>query len=67
MEGMVSYTQAAVERALIEQQIGQLDQQIANLLREHQDAVQRPAEVPGLGVDSAQQIITRIDVFAAMP
>ena len=67
MEGMVSYTQAAVERALIEQQIGHLDQQIANLLREHQDAVQRPAEVPGLGVDSAQQIITRIDVFAAMP
>jgi transposase len=34
---------------LIEQQIGQLDQQIASLLREHQDAVQRLAEIPGLG------------------
>ena len=33
---------------LIEQQIGQLDQEIASLLRQHQDAVQRLAEVPGL-------------------
>ena len=31
---------------LIEQQIGQLDQEIASLLREHQDAVQRLVEVP---------------------
>jgi transposase len=44
---------------LIEQQIGQLDQQIASLLREHQDAVQRLAEVPGLGVDSAQQALPK--------
>jgi transposase len=50
---------------LIEQQIGQLDQQIANLLREHQDAVQRLAEVPGLGVDSAQQIIAEVGAKAA--
>src|SRR5262249_11504244 len=41
----------------LEQQIGQLDQELAGLLRQHQDAVQRLAEVPGLGVDSAQQII----------
>jgi len=41
----------------LEQQIDQLDQELANLLRPHQDAVQRLAEVPGLGVDSAQQII----------
>jgi len=50
---------------LIEQQIGQLDQEIANLLREHQDAVQRLAEVPGLGVDSAQQIIDEVGAKAA--
>src|SRR5207244_9417901 len=49
----------------IEQQIGQLDQQIASLLREHQDAVQRLAEVPGLGVDSAQQIIAEVGAKAA--
>ena len=41
----------------LEQQIAQLDQELATLLHPHQDAVQRLAEVPGLGVDSAQQII----------
>src|SRR3989440_2755710 len=41
----------------LEQQIGQLDQELATLLHPHQDAVQRLAEVPGLGVESAQQII----------
>jgi transposase len=50
---------------LIEQQIGQLDQEMATLLREHQDAVQRLAEVPGLGVDSAQQIIAEVGAKAA--
>jgi transposase len=50
---------------LIEQQIGQLDQETASLLREHQDAVQRLAEVPGLGVDSAQQIIAEVGAKAA--
>jgi len=50
---------------LIEQQIGQLDQEMASLLREHQDAVQRLAEVPGLGVDSAQQIIAEVGAQAA--
>src|SRR6201998_3830113 len=40
---------ALEEVQLIEQQISQLDQEIASLLREHQDAVQRLAEVPGLG------------------
>src|SRR5258707_1606130 len=33
----------------LEQQIGQLDQELASLLHPHQDAVQRLAEVPGLG------------------
>jgi len=50
---------------LIEEQIGQLDQEMASLLREHQDAVQRLAEVPGLGVDSAQQIIAEVGAQAA--
>src|SRR6201987_3315538 len=50
---------------LIEQQIGQVDQEIASLLREHQDAVQRLAEVPGLGVDSAQQIIAEVGAKVA--
>ncbi len=49
----------------LEQQIGQLDQEMANLLHQHQDAVQRLAEVPGLGVDSAQQIIAEVGPTAA--
>jgi len=51
---------ALEELQLIEQQIGQLDQEMSNLLRRHQDAVERLAEVPGLGVDSAQQIIAEV-------
>jgi hypothetical protein len=34
---------------ILEQQIGQLDQELATLLHPHQDAVQRLAEVPGSG------------------
>src|SRR5438034_2561752 len=49
----------------LEQQIGQLDQEIASLLSQHQDAVERLAEVPGLGVDSAQQIIAEVGPTAA--
>jgi transposase len=49
----------------VEQQIGQLDQEIASLLQRHQDAVERLAVVPGLGVDSAQQIIAEVGVKAA--
>src|ERR1700726_1933621 len=44
----------------LEQQIGQLDQEMASLLSPHQNAVERLAEVPGLGVDSAQQIIAEV-------
>jgi transposase len=36
-----------------------------NLLSQHQDAVQRLAEVPGFGVDSAQQIIAEVGPTAA--
>jgi len=56
---------ALTDLQLIEQQIGQLDQEMASLLHEHQDAVQRLAEVPGLGVDSAQQIIAEVGAKAA--
>src|SRR5215467_11226405 len=49
----------------LEQQLGQLDQELATLLHPHQDAVQRLAEVPGLGVDSAQQIIAEVGPTAA--
>ena len=44
----------------LEQQISQLDQEMASLLSQHEDAVRRLAEVPGLGVDSAQQIIAEV-------
>jgi transposase len=53
------------ELHLIEQQIGQLDQEMAALLSQHQEAVQRLAEIPGLGVDSAQQIIAEVGAAAA--
>jgi transposase len=49
----------------LEQQVSQLDQELASLLRQLQDAVQRLAEVPGLGVDSAQQIIAEVGPTAA--
>jgi transposase len=49
----------------LEQHIGLLDQEIASMLRQHQDAVQRLAEVPGLGVDSATQIIAEVGARAA--
>ncbi|MGA8620816.1 MAG: IS110 family transposase [Candidatus Sulfotelmatobacter sp.] len=53
------------ELQLIEQQIGQLDQEMATLLSQHQEAVQRLAEIPGLGVDSAQQIIAEVGARGA--
>jgi len=56
---------ALEELQLIEQQMTQLDQEMASLLIQHQDAVQRLAEVPGLGVDSAQQIIAEVGPRAA--
>jgi transposase len=50
---------------ILEQQIGQLDQELATLLYPHQDAVERLAEVPGFAVDSAQQIIAEVGPAAA--
>ena len=53
------------ELQLLEQQISQLEQEMASLLRQHQDSVQRLAEIPGLGVGSAQQIIAEVGATAA--
>ena len=56
---------ALEELQLIEQQMDQLDHEIADLLSQHQIAVQRLVEVPGLGVDSAHQIIAEVGAAAA--
>ena len=53
------------ELEVIERHIHQLDEELAQLLRGHQDAVERLAAVPGFGVDSAQQIITEVGPTAA--
>lgn len=53
------------ELQLIEAHMQQLDAELARLLRAHQEAVQRLAAVPGLGVDSAQQIIAEVGPTAA--
>jgi transposase len=53
------------ELRVIDDHLGQLDQEMAGLLRHHQAGVQRLAEVPGLGVDSAQQIIAEVGAAAA--
>jgi transposase len=45
---------------LIDTQIAQLNGMIAQAMKPHQEAVMRLAEVPGLGVDSAQQIIAEV-------
>ena len=51
---------ALTELRGIEAQIEALNLEMGGLLRRHQDAVQRLAAVPGLGVDSAQQIIAEV-------
>jgi len=50
---------------VIEAHIRELDEELARLLRPHQEAVQRLAAVPGLGVDSAQQMIAEVGPTAA--
>ena len=51
---------ALEDLGLIEDQILELDQELARLLGPHHEQVQRLAEVPGLGVDSAQQVIAEV-------
>ena len=53
------------ELRVLEDHLDQLNQELAQLLRAHQEGVQRLAEVPGLGVDSAQQIIAEVGATAA--
>jgi transposase len=52
------------ELRVIEDHIAQLDREMASLLSPYQPVVQRLAEVPGLGVDSAQQIIAEVGATA---
>ncbi len=49
---------------LIDTQIAKLNHLIAQAMKPHQEVVMRLAEVPGLGVDSAQQIIAEIGAQA---
>jgi transposase len=49
----------------MEERIGKLDREASGLLRQHQDAVQRVAEVPGFGTDSALQMIAEVGPEAA--
>lgn len=50
---------------LMEQQIQTWHEQIAQSLQQHQPAVVRLAQIPGLGIDSAQQIIAEVGPTAA--
>lgn len=55
---------ALTELRGIEAQIEALNQELAGLLRAHQAAIERLAAVPGLGVDSAQQIVAEVSPAA---
>jgi len=50
---------------LIDEQIQKLNGMIARSLSLHQEVVVRLAEVPGFGVDSAQQVISEVGVQAS--
>lgn len=53
------------ELKLQERHMEQLDHELSVLLTAHHSAIQRLAEVPGLGVDSAQQILAEVGANAA--
>jgi len=50
---------------LIDGQIAKLNRMIAQAMKPYQETVIRLAEVPGLGVDSAQQVISEVGVQAS--
>jgi transposase len=50
---------------LIESQVAKLERMIADAMKAHEASIVRLAELPGLGVDSAQQIIAEIGPRAA--
>ncbi len=56
---------ALKELEMVETHIGELDRQAMDLVKEHQAAVKRVAEVPGFGVDSALQMIAEVGPHAA--
>ena len=45
---------------MLVEQIAKLDGMIAEAMKPHQEAVARLAAVPGLGPDSAQQVIAEV-------
>ena len=49
----------------IDQQIGELDMDLGQAMQAHQEAIARLVALPGLGVDSAQQVIAQIGPEAA--
>lgn len=49
---------------LLDEQISQLSQMSASALKKYQDAVARLAQVPGFGVESAQQMMAEVGVDA---
>ena len=49
----------------INEQISTVNTLIAQAMKPHQDAVVRLAQVPGLGIDSAQQVISEVGPTAA--
>jgi transposase len=53
------------ELELIETHIEKLEREAMDLMKEHQDVVQRVAEVPGFGLDSALQMIAEVGPKAA--
>ena len=53
------------ELELIETHIEKLEREAMDLMKEHQDVVQRVAEVPGFGPDSALQMIAEVGPKAA--
>jgi transposase len=51
---------------LLESQMDTLEKSVGQALREFEDSVHRLAELPGLGADSAQQIIAEAGPHAAI-
>jgi transposase len=49
---------------LLDRQIAELDRLVAQALKPYPEVVARLAEVPGFGVDSAQQLIAEVGVLA---
>lgn len=56
---------ALEELELVETHIEKLEKEAMDLMQEHQDVVQRVAEVPGFGLDSALQMIAEVGPKAA--